>query len=63
MLEHIYLCIDQHLSVITFRRDVLQVGYSPLSLYYILLLATKGFRGKLPATGWVRVTMRYTRTK
>ena len=38
MLEYIYLCIDQYLSVITFRRDVLQVGYSPLSVYYILLI-------------------------
>ncbi len=36
MLEHIYLCIDQYLSVITFRRDVLQVGYSLLSLLYTL---------------------------
>ena len=29
---HIHICIDQYLSVITFCRDVLQVGYSPLSL-------------------------------
>ena len=41
MLEHIYLSIDQYLSVITFRRDLLQVGYSPLSLYYILLTSIK----------------------
>ena len=38
ILEHTHLCIGQYLSVLTFRRDVLQVGYSPLSLYYILLL-------------------------
>ena len=38
MLEHTHLCIDQYLSVITFRRDVLQVGYSPLSLYYYYTL-------------------------
>ena len=38
-LENTHLCIDQYLSVITFRRDVLQVGYSPLSLYYTLLLS------------------------
>ncbi len=31
-------CIVQYLSIITFRRDVLRVGYSPLSLYYILLV-------------------------
>ena len=30
----------RYMSIITFRRDVLhvQVGYSPLSLYYILLM-------------------------
>ena len=31
---HTHLCIDQYLSVITFHRDMLQGGYSPLSLYY-----------------------------
>ena len=38
VLGHKYLYIVQYLSIITFRRDVPQVGYSPLSLYYILLL-------------------------
>ena len=38
VLGHKYLYIVQYLSIITFRRDVPQVGYSPLSLYYILLI-------------------------
>jgi hypothetical protein len=34
------LCVVQYLimSVFSFRRGVLQVGYSPLSLYYTLTL-------------------------
>ena len=36
MLEHTHLYIDQYLIVVTFHRDVLQVGYSPLSLLYAL---------------------------
>ena len=37
LLEHTHFCIDQYLSVITFHRVVLLVGYSPLSLYYYTL--------------------------
>ena len=40
MLGQKHLCNAQYMSIITFRRDVLQVGYSPLSLYYILLIDT-----------------------
>lgn len=38
VLGHTLLCIVQYWSIITFRSDVLQVGYSALFLCYVFLI-------------------------
>ena len=34
-----HLCNVRYMSIITFRRDVLQVGYSPLSYYTLAIVS------------------------